>query len=76
MAALGVNYAAFRTINPRLVMCSLTPFGLTGLYKDYQTYELTGAHGGGWAWLSPGGSDIVGRALRANKWRVKRALPL
>jgi len=57
MAALGINYSTFRAINPRLVMCSLTPFGLTGPYKDYQAYELTVAHGGGWAWLSPGGSD-------------------
>ncbi|HEX9595712.1 MAG TPA: CoA transferase [Anaerolineales bacterium] len=57
MAALGVDYHAFRAINPRLVMCSITPFGLTGPHKDYHAYELTVAHGGGWAWLSPGGSD-------------------
>ena len=57
MAALGVDYPAFRAINPRLVMCSITPFGLTGPHKDYQAYELHVAHGGGWAWLSPGGSD-------------------
>ncbi len=57
MAALGVDYDAFRQLNPRLVMCSLTPFGLTGPHRDYKAYELTVAHGGGWAWLSPGGSD-------------------
>lgn len=57
MAALGIDYDAFRAVNPRLVMCSITPFGLTGPYKDYRAYELTFAHGGGWAWLSPGGSD-------------------
>ncbi len=57
MAALGIDYNAFRAINPRLVMCSITPFGLTGPHKDYHAYELTLAHGGGWAWLSPGGSD-------------------
>src|SRR4029078_6032235 len=44
-------------LNPRLVMCSVTPFGLTGPYKDYRAYELTMAHGGGWAWLSPGALD-------------------
>ena len=38
-------------------MCSITPFGLSGPHKDYAAYELTVAHGGGWAWLSPGGSD-------------------
>lgn len=57
MTALGIDYHTFREINPRLVMCSITPFGLTGPHKDYNAYELTVAHGGGWAWLSPGGSD-------------------
>lgn len=57
MAALGVDYHTLCVNNPRLVMCSITPFGLTGSYKDYKAYELTVAHGGGWAWLSPGGSD-------------------
>ena len=55
--ALGLDYGAFQAINPRLVMCAVTPFGLTGPYKDYTAYELTVAHAGGWAWLSPGGSD-------------------
>ena len=57
MAELGIEYATFCEINPRLVMCSVTPFGLTGPHKDYKAYELTMSHGGGWAWLSPGGSD-------------------
>jgi crotonobetainyl-CoA:carnitine CoA-transferase CaiB-like acyl-CoA transferase len=57
MAGLGLDYASFRARNPRLVMCSVTPFGLSGPHKDYAAYELTVAHGGGWAWLSPGGSD-------------------
>jgi crotonobetainyl-CoA:carnitine CoA-transferase CaiB-like acyl-CoA transferase len=38
-------------------MCSITPFGLSGPHKDYTAYEITLAHGGGWAWLSPGGSE-------------------
>src|SRR5215475_8186670 len=57
MAERGIDYNAFCEINPRLVMCSITPFGLTGPHKDYKAYELTMAHGGGWAWLSPGSSD-------------------
>ncbi|MBM4255879.1 MAG: CoA transferase [Deltaproteobacteria bacterium] len=56
MAALGLDYNTFREINPRLVMCSITPFGLSGPHKDYTAYELTVTHGGGWAWVSPGGS--------------------
>ncbi len=57
MAELGIAYESFRQRNPRLVMCSITPFGLTGPHKDYHAYELTTAHGGGWAWLSPGASE-------------------
>ncbi len=57
MAALGIDYHTFREINPRLVMCSITPFGLTGPHKDYKAYELTVTHGGGWGWISPGGSS-------------------
>jgi crotonobetainyl-CoA:carnitine CoA-transferase CaiB-like acyl-CoA transferase len=57
MAAFGIDYDQFRAINPRLVMCSLTPFGLTGPYKHYKAYEINLTNGGGWAWLSPGASD-------------------
>jgi crotonobetainyl-CoA:carnitine CoA-transferase CaiB-like acyl-CoA transferase len=57
MAELGLNYETFRSDNHRLVMCSITPFGLTGPHKDYNAYEITLAHGGGWAWLSPGALD-------------------
>ncbi|MGH7963024.1 MAG: CoA transferase, partial [Candidatus Binatia bacterium] len=57
MAEFGIDYAAFHALNPRLVMCSITPFGLSGPYKDYKAYEITVAHGGGWAWLSPGTSE-------------------
>ena len=57
MATRGIAYDIFRELNPRLVMCSITPFGLTGPHQDYHAYELTVAHAGGWAWLSPGASD-------------------
>jgi len=57
MTDLEINYEAFRQVNPKLVMCSITPFSLTGPYRDYKAYEITLAHGGGWAWLSPGASD-------------------
>jgi crotonobetainyl-CoA:carnitine CoA-transferase CaiB-like acyl-CoA transferase len=41
-----------------LVVCSITPFGLTGPYAEagYRATELGINHGGGWAWLSPGAS--------------------
>ncbi|HXG17974.1 MAG TPA: CoA transferase [Methylomirabilota bacterium] len=57
MTVLGIDYEQFRALNPRLVMCSVTPFGLTGPYRDYKAYELNLTNGGGWAWLSPGASD-------------------
>lgn len=57
MAALGIDYEQFRVINPQLVLCSITPFGLTGPHKDYKAYELNITNAGGWAWLSPGASD-------------------
>src|SRR5262245_26546107 len=50
MVARGIVYETFCTINPRLVMCSITPFGLTGPHKDYKAYDLTLSHAGGWAW--------------------------
>lgn len=56
MAARGIDYESFRAINPCLVMCSITPFGLGGPYGHYRAEEITLAHGGGWAWLSPGAS--------------------
>ncbi len=58
MAERGISYEAFRQLNPRLVMCSITPFGLTGPYKEHKAYELNVSHGGGWGWLSPGASDF------------------
>ncbi|MGH9426174.1 MAG: CaiB/BaiF CoA transferase family protein, partial [Terriglobia bacterium] len=57
MAEQGIDYETFHRLNPRLVMCSITPFGLSGPYKDYKAYEINLAHGGGWGWLGPGASD-------------------
>jgi crotonobetainyl-CoA:carnitine CoA-transferase CaiB-like acyl-CoA transferase len=58
MEALGLAYERLRAIRPELVMCSITPFGLTGPHRDYRAEELTVQHGGGWGWLSPGASDF------------------
>src|SRR5262245_45303644 len=35
MEAGGLDYARFRAGNPRLVMLSITPYGLTGPHKDF-----------------------------------------
>ncbi len=40
LASLGLDYAALKQINPRLVMVSITPFGQTGPLKDYGVSDL------------------------------------
>src|SRR5207249_1317461 len=44
MAARGLDYERLRAINPRLVLCSITPFGLTGQHRDYRAEEITMSH--------------------------------
>lgn len=48
MESLGLSYNSLKDLNPSLVMTSVTPYGQTGPYKDYQYTELTVfATGGG-----------------------------
>ena len=47
MDRMGVDYANFQTHNPGLVMASITPFGLTGPYRNYKAYDINLAAGGG-----------------------------
>src|SRR5215468_8601790 len=42
LAALGLDYAVLCELNPRLILTSITPFGQTGPYKDYQASDLIG----------------------------------
>lgn len=47
MGDRGMDYAALRSINPAVVMSSVTPFGQTGPYASYDATDLTLlAHGG------------------------------
>lgn len=39
MARYGLDYATLKTINPRLVYCSLTGFGQTGPYAERAGYD-------------------------------------
>ena len=54
MEAGGVSFERLSALNRRLVMLSITPFGLTGPYRDHAANELVGIHGGGWGWIIPG----------------------
>jgi len=47
MEAAGLDYRALRAENPRLVVTSLRPFGLTGRYKDLRGHDLTAWHASG-----------------------------
>lgn len=39
MARYGLDYASLRTVNPRLVYCSVTGFGQTGPYRERAGYD-------------------------------------
>ena len=53
---LGLGYEALQQVHPRLVMTSITPFGQSGPYKDYQATDLVGMAMGGLMYLT-GDSD-------------------
>ena len=60
MEALGLEYARFAAANPGLVMLSLTPFGLSGPYRDFAAAELNLMHASGWGFNCPGpGADAA-----------------
>ena len=47
LAALGLSHADLQPSNPKLVQVSLTPYGLTGPRKDWQSSDLVAAAMGG-----------------------------
>jgi crotonobetainyl-CoA:carnitine CoA-transferase CaiB-like acyl-CoA transferase len=47
MDRAGLSYAKLSAINPELVMTSVTPFGLTGPYRDYLAEDLITWNAGG-----------------------------
>lgn len=53
MATLGLGYSNLKSLNPSLVMTSITPFGQTGPYKGYKGCDLIGWHMGGDGYVTP-----------------------
>ena len=47
LESLGLGYEQLSGLNPGLIMCSLTPFGQTGPWRDYQTSDLLHLAAGG-----------------------------
>jgi len=55
MDRIGLSYERLRKLNPKLVMTSVLPFGLTGPYRDYHAEDLTIWCAGGVCVLNGGG---------------------
>jgi crotonobetainyl-CoA:carnitine CoA-transferase CaiB-like acyl-CoA transferase len=56
IAARGLAYDALRAANPRLVVTSISPFGLTGPHRDHRMHDLNLWCAGGLAALNGGGA--------------------
>jgi crotonobetainyl-CoA:carnitine CoA-transferase CaiB-like acyl-CoA transferase len=53
MKRLGLDYQSLKSVNPSLIMTSITPFGQTGPFKDYLGGDLINAHTGTTAFGNP-----------------------
>jgi benzylsuccinate CoA-transferase BbsE subunit len=47
LTSLGLDYATLCEQNPRLILCSLTPFGQTGPWRDFLSSDLLHMAAGG-----------------------------
>lgn len=64
LADLGLGHASLRSVNPGLIQCSVTPFGLDGEWRDWTATDIVSVAAGGLAWLSgePRGIPVQGGA--------------
>ncbi len=60
MARYGLDFAALRAINPKLVYCSITGFGQTGPYKDRAGYDYAVQGMGGLMSITGERDDLPG----------------
>ncbi len=61
MAHQDIGFERFAALNPRLVMLSITPFGLTGPYRDYAAVDLNLFHASGLSWVFGDPVDVAGQ---------------
>ncbi|MCP5028604.1 MAG: hypothetical protein GY929_20195, partial [Actinomycetia bacterium] len=54
----GLDVEGLAESQPHLVVCAITPFGLTGPKAGWKAGELTVNHASGWGWLCPGASPL------------------
>jgi len=52
LASLGLGYEELKRLNPHLVLTSISPFGQTGPYKDYQTSDTVAEALGGMVYVN------------------------
>ncbi len=52
MEGLGLGYDTLKTVNPSLIMTSITPYGQTGPYRGYKAHHLNIYHSSGQAQFS------------------------
>jgi crotonobetainyl-CoA:carnitine CoA-transferase CaiB-like acyl-CoA transferase len=63
--AAGIAWDRVHDVNPKLIMTSITPFGLSGPYRDFKAYDLTLASAGGWTTVNGQPGDPSMPPLRA-----------
>ena len=69
LAAMGLSYDVLREINPRLIVASITPFGQTGPYRNYQGADLIAQAMGGFLFTTgTGDRPPMGTAWSRLRW--------
>lgn len=52
LESIGMSYDEIKKINPNIIWCSITPFGIGGPYEDYQADDLVSMSMGGMTYLA------------------------
>jgi crotonobetainyl-CoA:carnitine CoA-transferase CaiB-like acyl-CoA transferase len=63
LASLGLGYDELKRLNPKLVLTSISPFGQTGPYRDYQSSDTIAEALGGMIYTNGAADEPPLRAL-------------